>query len=91
MTLYTDAEQGALQQATVRDIKTVEGISSIPYSRPQLWAAAQAVRDVLDGAALRTALSTAIDAALPPAPPMSNAAKKRFVARLAKRLFAGEE
>lgn len=81
MASFTNAEKVKILHRAVKDLEDKESIRDVPYTRPQLWAAAQAIRDIMDGAAFRTAVSDAIDDAIAPAT-MSAARKKRFFGRV---------
>ena len=65
MAVFTDAEKHDVTKQLLRYLKA-NGITDVPYSRPKLWDAAQAVRNLLDSATFRTAVSDAIDAAIVP-------------------------
>ena len=88
MANFSTAEKAALTQALRRDLKA-NGVPDIPYSRPVIWAAVQAIRDELDAAAFRISVSNAIDTAISPAT-MTNAEKKRLFGRVIEVMFAGE-
>ncbi len=88
MTNFTDAEKADVTQGTRVDLKA-NGVPDIPYSRPVIWAAAQAIRDELDSAAFRTTVSNAIDTAISPAT-MTNPEKKRLFGRVIQRMYPGE-
>ena len=88
MTAFTNAEQAVVQREFVKeDIKPYT--TDIPFSRPDIWAASQAIRDILDSPAFRTSISSAIDAAISPNT-MTNAQKKRLFGRVIKFMWKGE-
>ena len=89
MAVLTNDELAKLTHKLVKDIKTKDGISNIPYSRPKVWAAFQDIRDILDGAAFRNAVNSAIDTAIAPET-MTVAQKKRMFGRVIELLFSGE-
>lgn len=59
---------------------------AIPWSKPQINAAAQAVEDIFAGAAFQNALVSAINTATSPLV-LNGTQKRRLVAFVAKRLF----
>lgn len=89
MANFTNDEKARILHNTVDDIKTKDAISSIVYDRPKLWAAAQAIRDLMDAAAFRTSVSDAIDAAISPET-MTNSQKKRLFGRVIEVMFGIE-
>lgn len=89
MATFTDAQLGKITQAMVRDLRDRQGITDVPFSRPKVWAAYQAIRAVLDSAALRTSVSDAIDTAIAPET-MTAAQKKRVFGRVIETLVSGE-
>lgn len=89
MAVLSDAERSAILHATIADFKRTEASTDIPLLTPDFVAAAQAIRDVLDGASFRTTISNAIDAAIAPAS-MTNAQKKRLFGRVIEQLYVTE-
>jgi hypothetical protein len=73
MAILTAAELDDVRHQWQRDA------DGIPWSRPKVNAALQAVEDVFTGTALQTALSNAIDAAI--APGTMTAAQKRVLVK----------
>ena len=88
MTVFSNDELVAVLHRVVRDYKA-NGVTDIPLSRPQIQGAVQAVREVLDSAAFRTAISDAIDAVISPET-MTNSQKKRVFGRVIEKMFGGE-
>ena len=88
MTNFTNSEKASITQKLRLDLKA-NGVPDIPYSRPVIWAAAQAIRDELDDPTFRTTVSSAIDTAISPAT-MTNAEKKRLFGRVIQIMFPGE-
>jgi hypothetical protein len=89
MVAFSNSEQAKILHEFVDDLEQREGITNVPLSRPEIWAASQAIRDLLDGAAFRTDVSNAIDAAISPKT-MTNAQKKRLFGRVIRALWLGE-
>lgn len=89
MANFTNGEKARILYAIVADLKNREAVTDVPYTRPQLWAAAQAIRDIIDGAAFRTAVSDAVDTAIAPAT-MTAARKKRLFGRVVEAMVALE-
>ena len=85
MGIFTTAESVAISHQCERDIKDL-GKSDIPYTRPMIQGAVQAVRNILDSNAFRTTVSDAIDTATSPLV-MTNAEKKRLFGRVIERMF----
>jgi len=86
MALFTDEERHRVTKDVLRDA-IGGGLTNIPWSRPEIWAAVQAIRDVLDSAAFRTSISTAIDSAVT-STPMTAAQKKKLFGYVIKHLFS---
>ena len=89
MAAFTDEELAGILRQCIRDIKDKDAVSNIPFTRPEILAAAQAIRDILDSAAFRTAVSDAINAAITPTT-MTVAQKKRLFGRVIQAMFGGE-
>ena len=89
MAVLLNSEQATILHRFVSDIKKRDGVTDIPLSRPEIWAAAQAIRDVLDSAAFRTSVSNAINTAISPST-MTGTQKKRLFGRVIELLWLGE-
>jgi len=88
MAAFTDAEQAVVQAEFVKDLRALD-TTDIPFSRPDIWAASQAIRDILDSSAFRISVSSAINAAISPNT-MTNAQKKRLFGRVIQFMWRGE-
>lgn len=88
MAVFNNEELTEILRQVVGDYRKA-AVTDIPLTRPQIWAAAQAIKAVLDSAAFRTSVSNAIDTATAPAT-MTNAQKKRLFGRVIEQMF-GEE
>ncbi len=88
MANFSNAELATILRDAVKDYRAA-GVTDIPLSRPQLWAAIQAIRDLLDGAAFRNAVSGAIDTATSPVA-MTAPQKKRLFGRVIQAMFRNE-
>ena len=89
MAAFSNEDQAEISDKFVEDLRKRDGITDIPFSRPKVWAASQAIRDILDSATFRTTVSDAIDTALSPET-MTSAQKKRLYGRVSQKLFPGE-
>ena len=89
MAAFSDEELAGILRQCIRDIKDKDGTNDIPFTKPEILAAAQAIRDILDSAAFRTAVSDAINAAITPTT-MTPVQKKRLFGRTIQALFSGE-
>ena len=86
MVAFSNDEHAEILQNFLFDLRQREGITNIPLTRPQIWAASQSIRDTLDSGPFRTSVSNAIDTAISPAT-MTNAQKKRLFGRVIQALF----
>ncbi len=89
MVALLNSEKARILHGFVDDLRERDGITDVPLSRPEIWAAAQAIQDVLDSGAFRTNISDEIDTAISPAT-MTNAQKKRLFGRVIQLLWPGE-
>lgn len=72
MAVLDSPTRDTLRQSIANDIR------AIPWTKPQLNAAMQAIEDVFGGAAIQQALSDALDAALSPS---ATPAQKRLLVK----------
>ncbi len=89
MSAFSNRQKAKILHEFVDDLKQREGITNVPLSRPEIWAASQAIRNLLDIGSFRTTVSDAIDTAISPNT-MTNAQKKRLFGRVIRALWPGE-
>lgn len=84
---FTNAELATITHKVRRDLKD-SGVSNIPYSRTQAWAAFNGIKGVMDSAAFRTAINNAITTAISPET-MTVAEKNSVFSRVMEEFLKG--
>lgn len=84
---FTNEELAAITHKVRRDLKG-NGVSDIPYSRTQAWAAFNGIKGVLDSASFRTAINNSITTAISPET-MTTAEKGRVFSRVMEEFLKG--
>jgi len=87
MANFTNPELATITHKVRRDLKG-NGVTNIPYSRTQAWAAFNGIKGVLDSASFRTAVNNAITSAIAPET-MTAAEKSRVFSRVMEEFLKG--
>lgn len=87
MTDFTNSELATITHKVRRDLKS-NGVSDIPYSRTQAWAAFNGIKGILDSGQFRAAINTAITSAIAPET-MTTTEKSRVFSRVMEEFLKG--